>query len=455
MVVPVDYKNPKGEKITLVMARLKSTAKGSAPLGTLLINPGGPGGIATTIIFAAATEPLLSDELTAQYDVVGLDPRGVGASTPVKCDPDVWNKRVSQFPTTEAEFEALIAYNKAVGESCLKLTGNLFNHLSTNDVVEDMEMFRRAINNEAAEGCKNQKLNFVGFSYGTLLGTQYAEQYAENIGRFVLDGAVDHSLPETATLLGEVTTYENTLNQFFQWCDTSSECVLQGQDVAALFDTLVQNASKTPIPAPGCPSTGESACYPVVTGEDIRSNTQNFLVGPNVTIAWPILAEALAEAAKGNATLISIPKATGETFSVYPFVAIGCQDWLHQSTTFAEVQAKMRMAAAFAPHTKGTTQSYWAQVGCLGWPAPLVNPQHALKSKAQKAPPMLIVNALHDPETSYSWAVSLAVQFPKSVLLTRNGAGHTSYAIGGEARALSDKFLITGELPTPGTIVNS
>ncbi|EPS39977.1 hypothetical protein H072_6376 [Dactylellina haptotyla CBS 200.50] len=452
MTVLVDYTKPRGESITLGMARLKSTSKGAAPQGTLLLNPGGPGGVATSIIFEAAAIPLFSDDLRANYDIVGLDPRGIGSSTPLRCDPDIWNKRVSMFPTTESEYQALVAYNTAVGNSCLKLTGNLFNHLSTLDVIEDMEMFRQAIHNENS---KWSKLNFIGFSYGTLLGTQYAEKYPEHVGRFVLDGIVDHTLPETATLLGEAVTYESTLNQFFLWCDTSSECALRGQDVAGLFDTLIQNATKSPIPAPGCPSTGIGACYPVVSGEDVLQVVQGLLVGPNVTLAWPVLGEALAEAAQGNATLLSVPKAISETFGVYPFVAVGCQDWFHKSNSLAEILGKTRMTAALAPHTKGSTQSYWVQVSCIGWPAPTSNPQRPLEPKVQKAPPMLLINALHDPETSISWAVGLAALLPKSVLLTRIGSGHTSYAIGGEAMIVANKFLITGDLPAPGSTVNS
>ncbi|KAF3921988.1 hypothetical protein ABW20_dc0104657 [Dactylellina cionopaga] len=439
------------------MARLKSTSEN--PAGTILINPGGPGGVATTIIEAAAAgAPIIGKDIMDNYDVVGLDPRGVGSSTPVKCDPDLWNKRVSLFPTTEGEYKALVAYNTALGKSCAKLTGNLINHLSTLDVIEDMEMFRRAIKNE---NCKNRKtknktngndgLNFLGFSYGTLLATQYAEKYPENVNRFVLDGVVDHSLSETATLLGEATTFEASLNQFFLWCGTSSTCPLKGLDVAKLYDSLVQNATKTPIPAPGCQPTGENACFSTVTGEDIRLNTQSFVAGPYIESSWPILAGALAQAAQGNATLLSTAKATSETSSLYPFVAIGCQDWRHDSDSLANILAKTRMAAVMAPHTKGSTQSYWAQAGCIGWPAPVTNPQRPPKANVQKAPPMLLVNSLYDAETSISWAAGLAAQLPKSVLLTRYGAGHTSYLSGGEAQKIIDKFFVSGKLPAPGT----
>lgn len=256
-----------------------------------------------------------------------MDPRGVGLSTPIKCDPNLWNQRTSIFPTTEEEYDSLVAHNKALGESCAKLTGNLINHLDTVHVVEDFELFRRAINSGSNEG-----LNFLGVSYGTQIGVQYAEKYPENINRFVLDGVLDHSLPETTTLTVESQTYEATLNQFFSWCNTTSDCALQGQDAASLFDNLVRKAIQSPIPAPGCSSTGDSACFFNVTDEDILANTQDFLAsfnstqGWSVLVGWPALALALAQTAQGNATLFSTRIATSDTFSSYPTLVIGYQD---------------------------------------------------------------------------------------------------------------------------------
>lgn len=449
MTVPIDYGKPQGGSMTLHMARLKSTSKGNAPLGSLLINLGGPGAPTAALVKDIAQgEKLFSDELIANYDIIGLDPRGVGESYPIKCDPNMWNERANLFPTTEEEYEKLLDHNKAFGESCAKLTGNLFNHLDTAHVVEDFELFRRAINNGG--------LNFFAFSYGSQIAIQYAEKYPENINRFVLDGVVDHTLPETATLIAEASTYEATLNEFFSWCNTSSDTPLQGQDVPALWDNVIRKAADSPIPAPACSAAG--TCASDVTAQDILINAQFALAGPNITNTWPALAVALTQSAQGNATLLSNVIATTETYGGWAFLNIACQDWLHESSSVSDVVAKNRMSTALFPHTKGASESYYAQVHCLGWPAPTSNPQHMLEKKALKAPPMLLVNALHDPETSIMWATGVHKQFPKSVLLTRIGAGHTSYLGGsfeGETRKTEEKFLLTGELPAQGTMLDS
>jgi pimeloyl-ACP methyl ester carboxylesterase len=454
MAVPVDHSKPMGESVTLRMARLKSTSNGTAPLGTLLINLGGPGAPTAEFIIGLAVqgERIFSDDLMANYDIVGLDPRGVGISNPVKCDPNIWNERVSLFPTTEKEYQNLVKHNKAVGESCAKLTGNLINHLDTAHVVEDFEMFRRAINNG-----KNHGLNFLALSYGTQIAIQYAEKYPENIGRFVLDAVADHSLPETATLATASTTNEATLGQFFLWCNTASDSPLKGQEVAALFDTLVKKADESPIPAPACSSTGNHACFSSVTGEDIILNALTLLAGPVTTTTWPMLAAALAEAAQGNATALSTRIITTETDGLYSFLAVACQDWLHESSSFSGMLENTRMLAATSPHTRGFSQNYFGLASCIGWPAPTSNPQHALEKRALKAPPMLLVNALYDPETSIVWATGVHAQLPKSVLLTRNGVGHTSYLarLDGETRDAEEAFLLRAKLPAQGAMLDS
>ncbi|KAF2795717.1 alpha/beta-hydrolase [Melanomma pulvis-pyrius CBS 109.77] len=448
MIVPIDYHKPTGKSITLGMARIKSTSNGTAPLGTLLLNFGGPGGPAASIVQEAAHgQQIFSDELMANYDIVGLDPRGVGTSNPVQCDPSIWNERVKRFPTSKQEFDALVAHNKALGASCAKLTGNLINHLDTSHVVEDFELFRRAINNGG--------LNFLAFSYGTQIAIQYAEKYPQNINRFVLDGVVDHSLPETTTMTAEPETYEASLSQFFVWANSSADSALRGQDVAALFDKLVENATKSPILAPSC----NGACFPTVTDEDILINTQSLLAGPRISETWPQLATFLSEAAHGNATGLSFPIVTGSRgsgYSGYSFVAIGCQDWLHTSTSFADVLEKMRIGTAMFPHTRGLAEMYYIQVSCIGWPAPTSNPQHQLEKKARTAPPMLLVNSMYDAEASIVWATGVHKQLEKSVLVTRRGSGHTSYLNGvdGRTREVEEAFLIRGELPAVGTVLD-
>ncbi|KAL3434156.1 TAP-like protein-domain-containing protein [Aspergillus tetrazonus] len=453
--VPLDWSRPHGENITLGMARYRATLPGKR-LGSIIYNPGGPGGPGSISALAQAVGiPYYTNGTKDYYDVIGLDPRGIGLSTRVKCDPDLYNNRVSLFPTTEEEFHELVEKNRALGESCRNLTGELFYHVDTTSAARDLEAVRIALGEE--------KLNWIGLSYGTQLGGAYAELYPENVGRMVLDGNLDHSQPETGALQTEVSTYEDVLNQFFKWCNTTAtddECPLKGQDLPQIFDDLVAAADESPIEAPGC-AGDQSACRSTVTGQDILINAQPYLVferaqSKRSSSNWPTLAQYLNDTIAGDATGFSSSLATSETDLSYPDIAIGCLDWRHDSTSLSDILYKLQLSSYLAPHTKGASQSYRYQVSCIGWPAALVNPPHKLNQTSMaKAPPILMVNAFHDPETSYVWANSLLEQIPSGVLLTRDGNGHTSYSLGGEASALIDAFLVNGTLPRRNTVVDS
>jgi pimeloyl-ACP methyl ester carboxylesterase len=448
--VPLDYADPNGSTVQLGMVRLLTNS--SKRLGTLVYNPGGPGDEASNYMFGVEQGlPNFSPALLEAYDIVGVDPRGVGLSKAIQCDPAIYNERVSFFPKTTADFESLLNYNERLGKSCADLSGPLLYHLDTINVVKDMELVRLELDDGA-------KLNFLGRSYGSQIGVTYAELYPENINRMALDGIVDHTQSETTTLNDEATAYEDTLNTFFSWCNSTATCALQGQDVASIYDQIVESASKTPIAAPGCTSTGDNACRSDVTEEEIRINIQGYLLFQNATanfVGWDTLSLAILQAAQGNATLLSTPLATSSTSWQHPTLAIGCQDWLHASSHLSDLLYKQSLTAITAPHTKGATQSYWYQTACLNWPAPVTNPQRPLANTVAKAPPILLVNAQHDPSTSFVWASGIQSAVPGSVLLTRVGAGHTNYQLMGEAAMAIDRFLIEGVMPEQNTFVDS
>ncbi|KAL4945092.1 hypothetical protein BDV06DRAFT_185557 [Aspergillus oleicola] len=455
--VPVDWSQPHSETITLGMARYRATNSGKRQ-GSIIYNPGGPGGTASISAMAQALGlSFYTNGTVDNYDVIGLDPRGIGMSSRVKCDPELWNKRVelSLFPETEEEFDALVSANKAFGESCREKSGKLFYNLDTTSAARDLEALRLALG--------EQKLNWIGLSYGTQLGGAYAELFPQHVGRMVLDGMLDHSQSETDALRTEVSTYEDTLNQFFKWCNetaTTEECPMKGENLPAIFDELVAAADETPIDAASCKGNS-SGCRPIVTGEDIRTNTQGFLPFVNdrpsvLRVGWPTLAGHLNATIAGDASGLSSTLAASERDPSFPGLAIGCSDWLHSSTTLPDLTYKSQMTRYLAPHTQGATQSYLYQSACIGWPIPVGNPPHRLNATAmKKAPPMLLVNALHDPETSYVWANGMREQIPSGVLLTRDGSGHTSYSLGGEASRIIDWFLANGTLPRGNTVVDS
>lgn len=249
----------------------------------------------------------------------------------------------------------------------------------------------------------------------------------------------------------EVATYEHELERFATWCSSSDLCALKSEDVLAVYDALVKNATAKPISAPGCDGV---LCREDVNGEELRTNTQGLLILKPTT--WEVLGLALAQAAKGNATLLSTTLAVkGETeanTALFGYKAVGCLDWFPASS-LSSLEYQQQLTKSIAPHTGGASQGYGYQAGCIGWPAPVVNPPH--KVKVDGAPPILLVNSLYDPETSYTWAVGLQQQIPGSVLLTRDGDGHTSYVLGGEASKVVDSFLVDGVLPKKDMVVDS
>ncbi|KAI1330624.1 TAP-like protein-domain-containing protein [Xylariaceae sp. FL0255] len=444
--VPLDWNHPeKSEQISLGLVRLAASDKANR-IGPLFINPGGPGGSATSIVTDIVELPNIVDpEILERFDLIGLDPRGVGVSTPLQCDPATYNKRVKFFPKTQDEFDELVQYNKDFAASCIAKSGSLIHYLDTISAAKDHEAVRLALGGE--------KASFLGLSYGTQLFSQYAALYPHSFRAIVLDGNVQHSQAEVSNLLAESMTFEATLKQFFAWCDGSDECALRGKDVEAVFTALVDQAAATPIPAPGCDG---SSCRTDVTDEDILLVTQESL---SLESAWPGLAEGLLEASTGNATILSQSNqiAVGDAYAdsgLYAGTGIACQDWTHASTSLYDVVQKQIIGAAFAPFTRGFTQTYRIQTGCIGWPAAVTNPPAPIKYTGNV--PLLLVNSNYDPETSYVWAVGLEAEIgAESVLLTRNGSGHTSYELLGEAAAIENKYLLDLELPAKGTVVST
>ncbi|KAI1097967.1 alpha/beta-hydrolase [Jackrogersella minutella] len=446
--VPLDWSNPANETIELGMVRLEARDK-SARIGNLFINPGGPGGQASALVNDLAASPDAVDpELLERFDVIGLDPRGVGLSTPVQCDVAAYNKRVAYFPKTQAEFDDLVAYNKALGESCHAKTGRLIDFVDTISAIKDHEAVRKALGDE--------KINLLGLSYGTQLFSQYAELFPDNIRSIVLDGNLQHSQGESSNLLIESTTYEATLKKFFTWCNnaTTEECPLSGQDVEAKYLSVLAKATASPIPAGGC---NDTECRSDVTEEDLRFALQGYLISPS---SWPSIGQALVEADAGNATLISQqqPLAVGDAYSdssVLAGTAIACQDWAHASRSLADLQEKATLGANFSPLTRGACQSYKIQTSCVGWPAPLSNPPKPVVYKGETK--ILQAQSTFDPSTSYTWGLGLHAELgdDKSVLLVRNGSGHTSYLLGGETTAAINSYLLNLTLPEPGTVLDS
>src|SRR3954454_5904432 len=213
--VPLDYRHPHGAEITLGFNRLRAQDRAHR-VGSLIVNPGGPGGPGSAVVaIEAAGGHLWNPALHKRFDMIGMDPRGVGTSTPIRCDPHVYNRLVSRlFPSTEAHFDQLAASARGFGRSCLKRTGPLLAHVDTRSAARDMEALRRALG--------DGKLNYLGLSYGAHLGSAYAELYPKRIRTMALDAIANHSISVKTVFADAAATYEDTLNRFAAWCAQTS-----------------------------------------------------------------------------------------------------------------------------------------------------------------------------------------------------------------------------------------
>jgi pimeloyl-ACP methyl ester carboxylesterase len=178
--VPIDWDHPEGEHFDLGLVKLAAKADAGSKIGSLFINPGGPGGLASEMVAALVQAQELRELLTGAFDVIGLDPRGIGLSHAVQCDPAIYNERTTVFPTTEAEYEAMVDRNRRLGESCRERTGPLLDFIDTISAAKDFEAARIAVGDD--------KLNFMGQSYGSQLGAQYAQLFPDNYEVLALDG---------------------------------------------------------------------------------------------------------------------------------------------------------------------------------------------------------------------------------------------------------------------------
>lgn len=422
--VPIDWSKPSGATVSLAVARRPAKDQ-QQRVGTLYFNPGGPGDGAAKYI--ADAETFFSPGLIERFDLVGMDPRGIENSSQVRCTLPLITPESTLFPKTEEQFRQLVKRNREVGLNCLDKAGELVRHMDTVSVARDHEALRLALGEE--------KVNWLGVSYGTQLGANYAQLYPTHTRAMVLDAALEHSLPEVHQLAGEILATEDSFNRFADWCPTQETCALRGQDVRATFDRLVQQADQNPIPVQGA--------VRAVTGEDIRMGTKGLLrfkepsiFGPD--LSWAGLSRALQKAIDGDASAFAVAPAGAPQYSIHGLLAVACLDYAPQVHTYQEMQQRLELGRQLAPHLQGASET-WQVNFCIDWPVMPVNPPRTLHVRGV---PTLIIHAVHDTSDPYSWAHGLAAQIDGSALLTRTGDGHTSIFTSDCARSAAEKFLI-------------
>ncbi|MCX5131832.1 alpha/beta hydrolase [Streptomyces sp. NBC_00340] len=444
MKAPLDYAKPDAGDVRLAVSRKKATGPGKR-IGSLLVNPGGPGGSAIGYLQSYAGIGYPAD-VRARYDMVAVDPRGVARSEPVVCltgpEMDTYTQTDST-PDDGRETDQLVAAYKNFAEGCGERSPELLRHVSTVEAARDMDILRAVLG--------DQKLNYVGASYGTFLGATYAGLYPERAGRLVLDGALDPSL--TARKLNEEQTagFETAFQSFAKDCVRHSDCPLgdagTGPDeVGRNLKAFFQQLDKTPIPA------GDADGRKV--GEALA--TTGVIAAMYDESAWPQLRDALTSAMKekDGAGLLALSDSYYERDAdgkyanlMFANAAVNCLDLPAAFSTPDQVEEALPSFEKASPvFGEGLA---WASLNCAYWPVKNTGEPHRIEAKG--AAPILVVGTTRDPATPYPWAKSLASQLSSATLLTYVGDGHTAYGRGSACiDSAIDRYLLQGTPPEKG-----
>lgn len=430
LAVPVDWNNPAGGTFDVAVARRKATDP-ARRIGSLVLGPGGPGSSGVNNVLRNAAR--FSPELRSRFDLVSFDPRGTNRSHPVVCSTELMAQAPDPIMKSQADFDRQLAFNERLRADCKARTGPLFDHVDTLSTTADLDAIRAAIGDD--------KLTFWGGSYGTLLGQQYAERYPQRVRAVTLDSTMDHSLNTRGFMDTETWAAQDSFNEFVAWCDKSARCAQNGQDVRAYWGRLLARADRGELHLPDQPDV------PV---------TASMLIGAAVgafydSAGWPWFSRQLAALDTGGALPPGVTaKSLDRTEEVTPNpLQVFCLDYRLPIRDYREYARHLRRSAAIAPDMRYSTLGLYTVTSCLGQPDPIPNPQHRLSVRT--GTPVLVANSLHDPATTYPWALSTAGQLGRSGrLLTYEGWGHIVYGRGDCATGAIDRYLISQTLPERG-----
>jgi pimeloyl-ACP methyl ester carboxylesterase len=447
--VPLDYDRPRGATTTIALAR-RPAGDPAHRIGTIFVNPGGPGGPGRGLVNAA--EDIVAPDVLARFDIVGFDPRGIGASDPVQCFPtdeqaEALFARMKVVPLTRAEIGSTIRANLEYTEGCVRNAGPLLGHMSTLNVAKDLDQLRQAVG--------DAHLNYIGFSYGTLIGATYANLFPGRVRAVIIDGNVDpdqRTNHRVANKFGRAGGFEIVLGAFLSECDKAgANCAFAG-GARAKFDALRDRLRRGPAEVPELGGT--------VTIDDLT----DFITGTMYDIAaWPDAAVTLRlayDAILGGGTARStlaaraFPKAKpgpGWSADDYgyngtdSFLAVNCAD----APLPRDPAAYPAIAAAYekANPTFGRAEAF-SEVACATWPRTTERYHGPWNRRTAKT--VLVVNPTYDPATRYDFAKRMTSELGNARLLTLDGYGHTtrySACITG----WYSKYLISGALPPVGT----
>ncbi|WP_345799918.1 alpha/beta hydrolase [Microbacterium sp. AZCO] len=437
VTAPLDWNDPSKGEIHLSLIRHRAT--GGEAIGSLLTNPGGPGASGIGLI-RDSLDYAVGQPLQQSYDVIGFDPRGVGESTAVSCyDASQMDAYLFDVPKTprgsDAWSKELLERHSGFAKACDANSDGILPYITTENAARDMDLMRAVLG--------DKKLNYLGYSYGTFLGSTYAKLYPERVGRLVLDGAIDPSVSGLQVNLTQGIGFENALRAYMASCLKGDNCPFSGTVDEGMEDlgTLLASVDRSPLPGSDGRKLGSDTLMTAIVAALYSEDS------------WPYLTTALSDALQGNPDVAfqladfyyGREAGTYTDNSTEAFRAYNCMDY-PVDTSAADLAAAQAELDQKAP----TVAPYWfGPDPCEVWPYPPTGVREAIT--ADGAAPIVVIGTTNDPATPYEWAVSLADQLSSGVLITRVGEGHTGYNKGNSCvDSAVEAYLLKGTVPQDG-----
>ncbi len=443
--VPLDYDDPDGPKTRIALARVPASDP-ARRIGTLFLNPGGPGGSGLDLIFGGYGD-YMARRLKGRFDIVGFDPRGVGSSEPLHCFRsesafyDWWI--FPYLPYERAQERPFFHDLSALADHCFSRGERIIRHMSTADVVRDLDLLRRAVGDRG--------LNFVGWSYGSYIGNTYANLFPNRVRALVIDGVLDPELWASGRhiKLDRISTAAE-FEEFLRLCDEAG-CPLSGRRGASeRYWSLDRALREQPLVL----DDGSLYSY-----DYLVADAADAMYEPEY---WPDYAEffaSLLEATRGDFAAAARARGLRETLrermhpdrASYPndfdaYYANQCADTQYPRSfeRFREVARFAEAGSIFGAYW------WWQNAGCAHWP--VAPDRFAGPWTAHTSSPVLVVGNYFDGITDYAGAVASSRFLRNSRLLTYAGWGHTAYGRSACVTGYVDAYLLRGALPKKGTV---
>ena len=446
--VPLDYDSPRGRTTEIALARVPA-ADTAHRIGSVFVNPGGPGGSGVGLVLEGFGQEL-HDNLGGRFDVVGFDPRGVGASDPIHCfdsedDLVAFLNATPLFPYQAGQYRPFYDHWASLADRCLSRDGRIARHMSTADVVRDLDLLRRAVG--------DRKLTYLGFSYGSYLGNTYANLFPNNVRALVIDGVLDPRLWSSGWQIksDRVATQEE-FDEFLRLCrEAGPACAFgDGRRTAKRWEALARAVEDEPI------DLGDGFLY---TYDFLIGDAAGAMYSPEIwggPEGYGVFLDLIADIALGDQSARSQARQVRRSFvqeleadydnGFDAYFGNQCADTEYPSTffEFRAIDVYARAGSRFGPFW------WWFNNGCADWP--VAPDRYVGPWTARTSAPVLVVGNFFDGVTDYAGAVASSKLLRNARLLSYAGWGHTAYGRSECTTEYVDAYLVSGALPPVGTV---